>query len=183
MKVVDMLLRIFCRSNYCYLNYYRELNFSFSLSVRPTLAWLGRCLLDGISPSDTVLSKCFFQMQNLQIVLHNLVQVLCYLLPVAQSITKLLHLLTQFTVSILFVWPNHLRRISRITTEMFCITSLSGISSEGLHSDRLMLHNHLVICIPVRWGLQVSSILTGHVSLPYKIAILTQAFKILPFMM
>ena len=52
--------------------------------------------------------------------------------------------------------------------------------AECLHSGRLMLHIHLAICISVHWSLQVSSLLTVHVSLPYSIAILTQAIQVLP---
>ena len=129
--------------------------------------------------SITVLSECFFQLQSLQMFCTTLFQVLGGLhISAARSITKLLHLLMQFSFSNLSMWPKHWRCICCITTGILCIPSLSRISSEGLCSDRLMLHIHLTICISVRWSLQASSMLTGHASLSYNIALLTQALQI-----
>ena len=54
---------------------------SSSFSVRSMLTWVGRCLLDDISSFKTVLSECFFQVQNLQIILHNLVPNLVWSSP------------------------------------------------------------------------------------------------------
>ena len=86
--VVDMLFKIFLRSNCCYHNYYWELNYSSSsFSVCPMLGWVGQCLLDGISPSNTVLSKYFFQVQSLQIVLHSLVPSLVWPSPSCSTIS------------------------------------------------------------------------------------------------
>lgn len=46
---------------------------SYLFSIHSMLPWVRRWLRDGISPSITVLSKWFFQVQSLQIILHNLV--------------------------------------------------------------------------------------------------------------
>ena len=107
--------------------------------------------------------------------------VLCSLpLPAAPSVTKLLHLLTQLSDTILSVWPNHLSCICHMTSEMCCIHSLSLLTSVDLCSDRLMLHIHIVISISVCWSPQVSSILTGYVSLPYNNITNTNLIEILP---
>ena len=96
-------------------------------------------------------------------------------LSAARSITKFLHfqlsshflffLCGQTTWDAFAGWP----------LKYPCICSLTRISSEGHCSDRLMLHIILAICISIRWSLQVSSKLTGHASLLYNIALLTQA--------
>ena len=130
---------------------------SISFVIRSMLAWVGQCFLDGISPSNMILSECFFQVSRYRVYKSFCTiwfQVLCgLLLFAAPSITKLLHLLTQFSVSILSMWPNHLSPICRMTTKMSCIPSLSHISSEGLHSDRLILYIHLAIYISIRCSL------------------------------
>ena len=148
---------------------------SSPFSACSILTWVGRWLLDVISPSIMVLSEWFFQLQSFQIVLHNLIPSYVWIpLPAPPSITKLLHLLTQLSFSIISIWPNHLSCICCMATEIPCIPSLFRISSEGLPSDRLMLYIHLATCISVRWNLQVSSISADHISQPYIIALLTQ---------
>ena len=77
---VDMFFKNYLRSNY-YHNYYWKLNYYSLFSVCPMLARVGRCLRDGISPSNTILSKRFFQLRNLKIFLHNLVPSLMWSSP------------------------------------------------------------------------------------------------------
>ena len=83
------------------------------------LAWVGRWLLDAISPSIRVLSECFFQLQTLQIVMHNMVLDLAWSSPSCSTINhKPLHLQTLFSVSILSKCPNHQSHICSMTTVM-----------------------------------------------------------------
>ena len=59
---------------------------SLLCSICSMLAWVGQWLLDDISPSIMVLSECFFQVQSLHIVLHNLFPSLAWSFPSCSTI-------------------------------------------------------------------------------------------------
>ena len=123
---------------------------TYSFSVRSMLAWVRHRLLDGNSPSIAVLSECFFQVQSLLIVLHNLVPGLTWSSPFCSTINHQTSTFANPVLSFHLFWSNHLCRICRITTETSCVLSQSRISSDGLRSDRLVPHIHLAVCISVR---------------------------------
>ena len=78
---LSILLRLYRK---CSIKLFFLLFFSFRICTM--LAWVGWCLLDGISPSMTVLSKSFFQVLSLQIVLHNSVLNLAWSSPYCRTI-------------------------------------------------------------------------------------------------
>ena len=141
------------------------------------LAWVGQWLLDGISQSISVLSECFFPFAEFENCSAQLGSKSCMVFPfLQQDQLPNFYISNPVLILILSMWPKYLRLICWMTIEIFCICSLSRISSDGHCSDRLMVHIHLVICISIRWSLQVSSMLTDHASLLYNTALLTQAF-------
>ena len=141
------------------------------------LAWVGQGLLDGISQSISVLSECFFPFAEFANCSAQLGSKSCMVFPfLQQDQLPNFYISNPVLILILSMWPNYLRLICWMTTEISSICSLICISSEDHCSDRLMLHIHLAICISIRWSLQVSSMLTDHASLLYNTALLTQAF-------
>ena len=101
------------------------------------------------------------------------------------STSRLLYFPMQFLSFFLSMWPNCLRHVCPMARELMTRISLMLnlflISVESLQSDRLMLHIHLAIYVSVCWSWQISSLLTGLVSMPYNIALLIQASWIFPY--
>ena len=106
----------------------------FSFSVCSMLAWVGRCLLDGISSSIMVLSESFFQVQSLQIILHNLAPSLVWSSPYCRTIN---HQTSTFANLVLSFYPFYVANpLESKSTEMSCIASLSPINT-GSQSQKI----------------------------------------------